>query len=224
MFVSLSLAAQVGSPRSDFSVGVSGGYTLNTVSFSPAVKQNMKGSPSFGFATRYICEKYFNSICAVQAEVNYHNLGWSDFFENEPENKYIKSLYNINIPIMMQMGWGKERKGFKFLFEAGPYLDYYLGSSVFERGTPWQDRPHANGVTHQYEYDIDNKITYGICAGLGLEHSSVIGHFMLEARYGYGLGDMYDNSKKGFFGRSANSTIEVKLTYLFDIIKTKMDK
>ena len=43
----------------------------------------------------------------------------------------------------------------------------------------------------------------------------------LGGRYYYGLGDVYDNSKKGYFGRSANQAIMVKLTYLYDLVKTK---
>ena len=46
-----------------------------------------------------------------------------------------------------------------------------------------------------------------------------IGHFVLEGRYYYGVGDMYGNSKKDPFSRSANSTIHIKLAYLFDIKK-----
>ncbi len=44
---------------------------------------------------------------------------------------------------------------------------------------------------------------------------------MLEGRYYYGLGDIFKNTKKDYFGRSGNSSITVKLSYLFDIIKTK---
>jgi hypothetical protein len=47
---------------------------------------------------------------------------------------------------------------------------------------------------------------------------------MLEGRYYYGLGDIYGNSKRDFFGRSNNNAIVVKLTYLFDIMKTNNSK
>lgn len=221
--------AQVGEPRQDFAVGISGGYTMNQVSFSPAIKQFFKGSPEFGFTARYICEKYFNSICGVQVEVNYQNLGWKEMIEDNEyreviNNQYTRNLRFIEIPFLMQMGWGKERRGLKFLFEAGPYLDYYLGGSEEKSGDPWNPSYRPNNVDYQYSHDIDNRLSYGIKAGIGGEFTSSFGHIMLEARYCYGLGDLYDNSKKGFFGRSANSTIEFRLTYLFDIIKTKLEK
>lgn len=224
-----SATAQVGQRRKDFSVGISAGYTLNSVSFTPAIKQKMKGSPGFGFSTRYICEKYFNSICGIQAEVNYQNLGWKEKIEDYPSYgvtgyEYRRDLHCIEVPFLMEMGWGKERKGLKFLLMAGPYLQCFFGSkhnANFDLNNPGK-RP--NNVTYQYTHDLDNKLCYGIEAGIGVELSTGIGHFIVDGRYCYGLGDMYDSSKKGYFARSANGTIAIKLTYLFDIIKTNLDK
>ncbi|MCI7082988.1 MAG: PorT family protein, partial [Paraprevotella sp.] len=47
-------------------------------------------------------------------------------------------------------------------------------------------------------------------------------HFLLEGRYYYALSDIFKNSKKDPFGRSANGAILIKASYLFDIIKTKL--
>lgn len=222
---SLCSVAQVGLPRTDVAVGISCGASGNKVSFANTpLKQNYKISPQYGFTARYICEKYYNSICGVQVELNYQNLGWSDFFEPDVDKQFVRNQHFLELPLLMQMGWGRERKGLKFLFEAGPTLHYYLGYNDKIVNEPWNDPYYPNKPNYQYTNDIDNKLSYGISAGIGVEHSSVIGHFMLEARYMYGLGDMYDNSKKGFFARSSNQTIEVKLTYLFDILKTKLEK
>lgn len=237
LLTSLFLRAQVGQHRQDFSVGVTGGYTLNKVSFYPSIKQYMKGGVMFGFASRYICEKYFNSICGIQLEVNYQDLGWKEWIEdNEAKGvvgqAYQRDLHCIEVPFLMQMGWGKEQRGFKFLIEAGPYVQYFFASKEHYTNFSLADvkndqddniyRP--NSVTYQYGKALDNKICYGIEAGAGVEFSSAVGHFVLSGRYCYGLGDMFDNSKKGKFGRSANGTIEVRLTYLFDLVKTKQDK
>ena len=48
-----------------------------------------------------------------------------------------------------------------------------------------------------------------------------IGHFLFEARYYYGLGNIYGSSKKDYFGKSNYGNIVVKATYLFDLTKTK---
>ncbi len=70
--------------------------------------------------------------------------------------------------------------------------------------------------------DIENKFDYGIAGGAGIEFSNPhIGHFLLEGRYYYGLGNIYGNSKRDYFGKSNFGNIVIKLTYLFDVIKTK---
>lgn len=218
---SLSVCAQVGDSRRDFSVGVSGGYLMNRVGFvHPHIKQQYKLGPQFGIATRYVCEKYFKTICAVQLEVNYQSLGWKELFEEEPDLHYARTMNYINVPILMQMGWGKEDKGLKFIFEAGPQLGYLLNDKVDS------DLPYDFGLTHTSyvaHVDVERRFDYGITAGLGVEFSSVIGHFQLGARYYYGLGDFFDTSKRGstMISRACHNTISAHLIYLFDIIKTK---
>lgn len=213
--------AQVGQRRTDFSIGATGGYTMNRRNFQPKIKQANLGFPMVGFAARYICEKYFTCIAGIQAEVNYNNLGWKEVIEDGSGNTYSRDIHYIEVPILMQMGWGRELRGFKFVFMAGPQFGFCLGTAEHYGGDPWDTSHRPQNVTHQYGKDLDNTFDYGIAAGLGVEFSSAIGHFILEGRYYYGLGDAFDNSKKGYFGRSANQTIAAKLTYLFDIVKTK---
>ena len=215
--------AQVGEHRHDFSIGFMGGYTMNKMDFVPKIKQSMKGSPMVGFASRYVCEKYFTTICAVELELQYNNLGWKEVIEDGSDNTYKRDWYFIEMPILMQMGWGRERKGLKFLFEAGPQVGLYLSGKEHRGGAEWNTSNRPNGGVYQYGKDPDRKFDYGIAAGLGLEFSSPVGHFLLQGRYYYGLSDMFDNSKRGDFGRSANQTVLVKMTYLFDIIRTKGD-
>ena len=69
------------------------------------------------------------------------------------------------------------------------------------------------------QVDFIEQLSKGIVAGAGLELSTGIGHFLVEGRYYYGLGDFYHNAKKDEFGRSGHSYIGVRLTYLYDIIK-----
>lgn len=215
--------AQVGEHRCDLSIGFTGGYTMNTMDFVPKIKQTQKGSPMIGFSSRYVCEKYFTTICAVELELLYNNLGWKEVIEDGSENTYKRDWHFLEMPILMQMGWGRERRGLKFLFEAGPQVGLYLSGKEHRGGAAWDTSKRPNGVVYQYAKDPDRKIDYGIAAGLGLEFSSPIGHILLQGRYYYGLGDMYDNSKRGKFGRSANQTILVKMTYLFDLVRTKGD-
>ena len=55
--------------------------------------------------------------------------------------------------------------------------------------------------------------------GGGVEIRTGIGHFLIEARYYYGLSDFYNNSKKDYFERSGHSYIAGRVTYLFDLKK-----
>lgn len=215
--------AQVGERRNDFAIGGNGGITMNRVSFVPTIKQDWKASPTFGFSARYICEKYFTCICGVQIEVNYANMGWKELIEDGTGNTYSHDIHYVQVPMLMQLGWGRERKGAKFVFEAGPQLGYAIGTARHKGGGAWDQSHRPNNVTHQYDNDIDRRFDYGIAAGLGMELSTAVGHFLLEGRYYYGLGDIYDNSKKGYFSRSAHGAIMVKLNYLFDIVRTKND-
>ena len=204
---SLSASAQVGERRTDLSVGGSAGFLLSRIDFTPSIKQNWKPAPTFGFTARYICEKYFTAICGVQLEVNYANMGWKELIEDGSLNEYQHDIHYVQVPMLMQMGWGRERRGFKFVFEAGPQLGYAIGTSEKKGGAgAWDISKRPNNVVYQYSHDIDNKFEYGIVAGMGLEFSSLIGH---------------DSSKKGKFPRSANQAIVVKLNYLFDLHKTK---
>lgn len=221
LFFTLTVSAQVGLRRNDFSIGASGGYTLNSMSFYPGIRQRMKGAPMFGFATRFICEKYFALICGVQGEVNYTTLGWTENIDDGSGNTFSRDIHTIQVPLLMHLGFGREVKGFKGFIVAGPQFGFILGTKDHRGGGEWDISHRPGGVTYQYDHPLDRKFDYGIAAGLGVEFSSVAGHFALEGRFYYGLGDLYDNSKRGYFGRSANMTIYAKLTYLFDIIKTK---
>ncbi len=221
LFCSLVTVAQVGDRRNDFAIGVNGGMVANTMNFEPKIKQSMKMAPTFGLTARYVCEKYFASICAVQVELNYANLGWEELIEDGTGNTYVRNLNYLQIPLLMHMGWGRENRGVKFFLNAGPQIGYYIGGSEEMGGGVWNPEFRPNGVNYQYGKDVDNAFDYGIAGGLGLELSTSIGHFILEGRYYYGLADTFDNSKKSDFARSAHQTIAVKMTYLFDVFKTK---
>lgn len=194
---------------------------MTKMDFNPAIKQSYKFSPTFGLSARYICEKYFTTICGVLVEVNYANLGWKELIVDGSGNTYSRDLTYVQVPVMMQLGWGYERSGCKFLFEAGPQIGYNLGSTEHRGGGTWDVSKRSNNVVEQYDETVKNKIDYGIAAGLGIELSTAIGHFLLDGRYYFGLGDTFDNSTSASFTRSAHQTITCKLTYLFDIVKTK---
>ena len=223
LFVSAALGvrAQVGESRTDLAVGVTGGWVLNKVSFNPTVKQKWHGGPTMGFVVRYTCEKYFNALCALQAECSWSQMGWTELIEVS-EDTYQRNVSYVQVPLLANLGFGRERGGVKGFLCIGPQLGFVLGEKE-KRGGPWREplvRP--NNVTMQYGKDVERKFEYGLTGGLGMDVSTRNGHhFLLEGRYYFGLSDIFRNSKKDPFGRSANGAILARFSYLFDIIKTK---
>ena len=227
--------SQIGDYRTDLAVGVNGGYTMSNVGFSPNVPQSQLGGITAGFTMRYTCEKYFKSICAIVAEVNLTQMGWKEKIidaNNSPvinavsgeAEQYQRQLTYIQIPFMARMGWGRERKGFQAFFQLGPQVGMFLSDkkkSNFDYASRnVGDRVGALRDAIMDTLAIQRKFDYGITAGLGLEYSHPkVGHFLVEARYYYGLGDIYANSKSDYFARSNNSGIYIKLTYLWDVLK-----
>lgn len=228
LFWSVTLVgfSQIGEPRHNIAVGFSGGVTLNTIGFEPTIKQSMHVGPTFGVVARFTSEKYFKLLCALQLEINYTQLGWKEKILNKDSeplpDTYQRHQNYIQIPFLARLGYGHEHKGVMGYLLAGPQIGYCFGEktkqsefTLNEEGVP--ERP--NGMIAQYSMPIERKFDYGITAGLGMELSTKIGHFLIEGRYYYGLSDIFKNSKKDIFGRSNNGTIIAKFTYLFDIKK-----
>ena len=233
-------AAQIGEHRNELSVGINGGYVMSNVGFNPDIPQKMLGGMTGGLTIRYTCEKYFNSICALVGEINMAKVGWKEDIltvEDKPvinqytglPEEYQRSLTYIQVPMFARLGWGRERKGFQFFFQAGPQIGFFLNDKATSNFNYDQrnreDRVGAQKDAVQDSLSIERKFDYGIAAGLGLEYSHPkFGHIMIEGRYYYGLGDIFSNSKRDYFGRSNLGNIVIKLTYLFDVMKTNNSK
>lgn len=236
--ISFAAKAQVGEYRTDFAVGVNGGYVLSNIGFQPDVPQSMLGGMTMGVTLRYTCEKYFKSICAIVAEVNLVQTGWKEkiqglenqplYYEGSTETlHYQRKMTYLQIPLFARLGWGRERKGIQGFFQVGPQLGIFLSEStttnLVDDKEPTEQR--SSNIVKQESMPVEKKFDYGIAGGAGIEFSVPrVGHFMLEGRYYYGLGNIYGNSKSDYFGKSNFGQIVIKATYLFDIVKTKNDK
>ncbi len=156
---------------------------------------------------------------------------------------YSRRITYLQIPLLARLGWGRERNGMQFFFQVGPQFGAYLGETTesnfdvhdpaFNPGNdPKYFSPdyqyaskRASHVVAQDTMAVENKFDYGITAGIGLEWSNRhLGHFLIEGRYYYGLGNIYGATKRDYFARSNFGNIVIKFTYLFDIIRTKNSK
>ena len=235
LICTFNAVAQVGQHRNDFSIGFNGGYVLSSVSFSPSVPQKMHGGVTGGLSLRYVCEKYFNTVCSIYAEVNYASLGWRDKIQdvnNAPvineitgeAEAYSRTINYIQVPIMAHLAWGKESRGVQFFINLGPQFGIYLNEST-KMNFDFEKRnrtARSSSIVAQDTMAVEKRFDYGIAAGIGLEYTVPrVGHFLVEGRYYYGLGNIYGDSKRDYFGRSNFGNIILKMTYLFDITKTK---
>ncbi len=231
----VAVNAQPGNFRNELSVGVGGGWVMSNVGFSPRVPQSMHQGFMGGVAVKYLTEKYFSTYCSIVAELNYARLGWKENIRTETKEAVINPVSNLpeeysrhidylQLPVFAHLAWGKAENGFQFFFRAGPQLGLYLKENTTTNFTVENRNIEArsNNIVAQDSMQVENKLDYGIAAGIGLEYArNHVGHFLLEARYYYGLGNIYGDSKKDFFGRSNFGNIVIKLTYLFDVVKKK---
>ncbi len=211
-------SAQVGDARSRLAVGINGGINMSKVSFNPTIKQSNLNGLNGGLTIRYTCEKYFSTLCSIQLEANYSQRGWKEKIEDN-DNTYQRTINYLEIPFMAHLSWGKEYRGMQFFLNAGPQANMYISDKEEKGGGTWDASTRPNHVTAQYGKAVDNKFDYGIAAGAGFEFATKLGHFTLEARYYYGLGDVFGATKKDYFSRSGNSSTIVKFSYLIDLTK-----
>ena len=213
--------AQVGEPRTDLALGGSAGMVMNKVSFKPAIRQSFKLGPTLGLTARYTCEKYFKLICAFQGEVNYTQAGWKEL-NDTGAGIYQRTVHYVQVPLLANLGYGRERGGVKGFLVLGPQLGFCIHETEKSDGPDAGYIPYQlDGLQNQHELSVQRKFEYGITGGLGIDVSTKRGHhFIFEGRYYYGLSDIFKNSKKDPFARSANGTIIAKLTYLFDVRKS----
>lgn len=200
--VYVDMYAQVGEQRHNLSIGINGGALYNSLSFVPKVEQNPYIGYNLGGTVRYICEKYMGLLCGVQLELNYVEKGWKE------NNEYIRDMHYIDIPFLAHISYGK--KNVKGILNIGPEFSILLSEN---------EKISGLYTSNRLAKFADKKLDYGIVGGLGMDVSSKVGSFILEARYYYGLSDIYNNSKSDYYSRSAHTTITLKLTYLFDILK-----
>ena len=239
-FVPMWALAQVGEHRNQFAIGFQAGCNFNSVDFIPKVNDDTHIGPTGGLVARYTCEKYFKTICSIQMEFNYSQLGWKEKIrdandkpvpirDNPEENERFKhDIYYFQIPILAHLAWGKEKQGLNFFFNAGPVLGFYLKDKCEANFTPEtvnnERRGYQGDNIERLKKQLEEKekepkkFDYGIAAGLGLElHIKPIGRFQIEGRYYYGLGNLYGDSKTDCFSRSAHQTIILRGAYLIDI-------
>lgn len=195
------------------SIGGRAGVSMGRMSFSPSVKQSWLMGSTGAVTFRYTEEKLFGLI----AEIGWVQRGWKENFEEAPLS-YSRSITYLDIPILTHIYFGSRR--FKAFINLGPQISVLLGSTIradFDYNNPSAvpDFPR-NRMTEQMAAEITGKFDYGICAAVGGEFFlTPRNSILLEARYYYGLGNIFPSSKADTFGASRNMSLEFTIGYNF---------
>lgn len=203
--------------KSHVHIGVKGGATMSSMSFSPSVEQSMVNGVIGGFSFRYAEERHVGLI----AELNITQRGWCEAFEEGEPFEYSRKLTYLQIPLMTHIFFGGQR--FKGFINLGPEVSYLIGNSVkanfdYTNVASVLNFPTENRMTEQLSMEVKNKFDYGITAGLGMEYKLSRKHSIsLEGRYYFGLGNIFPSSKKDVFDASRHSSIMITLGYHYRI-------
>lgn len=194
-------------------VGAHAGMTLSEVSFSPSVRQTFGQGFTGGFSFRFAEERHVGLL----AELNIAQRGWKEDFEESPLEYQRRTTY-VALPIMTHIFFGKPRA--KCFFNLGPEVSIMLSESTtanFDYNNPLAVEGFpANRMTEQMSTPVKNKFDYGITAGVGGEFLISRQHSVfIEARYYFGLGNIFPASKKDTFSASRNSSISITAGYYF---------
>lgn len=202
MACALPLAAQRYFYEPEYTLGVRAGATASFVSFVPAVSHQMLYGAQAGVAFRYVSDRHFG----IQVEANFTQRGWK---EKSNVFRYSRQLDYIEIPFLSHIYFGK--KYFRWFFNLGPEISFRVADRTDTDITDDQKSPRH---TDKFKTSFD----YGIAIGTGFEFQTRrAGIYQLEARYSFGLGDLYKNSSDDTYRRSSNQNISLCLGVLFNI-------
>ena len=182
--VPVAMTAQIGEHRNDLAIGFNGGLNMSSVSFTPKVSQAKLNGITGGLSVRYVCEKYFSTVCSLYGEINYSQMGWKEDIVDINDmpvintatglpEEYSRTVNYIQVPLMAHLAWGREHKGFAFFVNLGPQFGIYMSEST-KTNFDFSDRNAAdrvNPVCAQDTMAVENKFDYGIAAGAGIEFS-----------------------------------------------------
>ena len=109
---------------------------------------------------------------------------------------------------MTHIIFGKRKT--RFLINLGSYLSYLVSD------LETIDLIAGEEEQVYYGQDIENKVDFGFCFGLGLSRNTSIGLFQIESRINYGLSSFFDYTDNTPFDKSSSQAAEVTLSYLMD--------
>ncbi|WP_166334547.1 porin family protein [Sphingobacterium chungjuense] len=215
-----------------YEIGLSAGYTRNTLTTDNGSRSFTRNYPLNGFQVAIPMQYHVNDWFGVQLDLAYiqknyalRRTGFFEGVENEITNSFIQA------PLMAHFSFGGEDlRGFLNL---GGFAGYWASSRIrganldpFTPGSGWEDDEqlfHYTQISGLYrsnegvEFDKqrDRRFEAGLLGGVGMEYR-VSPHYKVfaEARYQYSLTDLQKNYMINQIPRY-NNTFGVQLGVLY---------
>lgn len=192
-------AARVSAQFPEYAVGVRAGAQWSMVMFEPSVAQRqLPTTLHAGAQFRMVSEKYFGIV----VELNYSQRGFAD--RQDGVWLHRRTDY-VELPFMAHITFG--RKLFRYFIDLGPSISYMVADVPAKGG----------GAGMQHSLPVKNRFDYAIVGGTGFEFNTSHGIYTIDARYSFGLGNMFGARASDYFKMSSNQNITVSLAYLFPI-------
>lgn len=202
---SLLLFSQFAFAQSEFnpqtSVGIKGGTSFSTYTFTPARSQNVTMGYTGGLVLKHISQPNLG----VQLELNYVQRGWTEKFAST--QTYRRSLDFIEVPFMTHVVIGKKNTALMANF--GPSLAFLVSNS--------DSLQSVNDMEEigYYQKEIENPIQFGLALGFGVLQKTSLGVFQLEGRLTQSLSNVI-TTKQGL-SSAKNTNLTVSVSYLINL-------
>jgi hypothetical protein len=199
LVVLLNLGAQDQFKPSTY-FGITAGFNISRVSFTPTIKQKLLTSSSVGLVLRHMSEPHIG----LQLELNYGGKGWIENLDSI--GTYKRNLQVISIPMLAVFIAGS--KTVRFPFTLGPYVSYLKDEkeSIAVADTQYYRTYYLKSLPSNWEF--------GFTIGLGIELYTKIGVFGIKASYSHSLTNLFPlNASQFYFNASRSQVLFAGLTY-----------
>lgn len=198
----------------DFAIGVRAGTSMSNMAWQPSVRQTMTPGFIAGITLRYTEEKYFG----LMADLKVVQRGWAEKFEDNPELKYRRQFTYIQLPVMTHIYFGSQK--FRGFVNLGPSVSFMLQDKITSnfnyRNTSEVTNFPQDRCTQQLDLAVYRKFDYGITGGGGIEFRMRRKYsFMIEARYYFGIANVFSSKRGDTFGASRNNSIDLTAAWMF---------
>lgn len=176
-------------------IGVMGGWGGGMARFKPAKETGIEwGLYAGGLSYKFYSETKYVGGIEIDLLFKQKGFNYDEFFGSD--TSYHRTINSIEIPLIWQPHFYLFQRRARFFINLGIQVSFNLNSTYYSQSK-------TNGIVESGPYTMqlnrDNRFDYGLCGGAGL--AFLLGpqrrvEFSIEARYGFGYGDILRNPTK----------------------------